>query len=473
MAQRPMRFERRMTDSEALMWTVEKDPALRASFLNITLLDQPPDFDRLRSRMARAVALIPRLRQHVVSPPARVAPPEWVDDPYFDLGYHVRRIGVATPGDDRALLDLAAELYEDAFDRARPLWVFHVVEGLADGRAALLSKMHHTITDGVGGLRLSMQFLDLERDAPDPDPVEIEEPDAGAEDSNDEEGLLNAAIEAAGNRIRRNLGIARRTAAGVGEGIAHPTRVPAMATESIELARSLLRQLAVVDAARSPLWTGKRSLARHFEAISLDLDSLKATAKALGGTVNDAYITGIAGATGAYHRAHGAEVDDLRMSMPVNLRGGDRSVGGNAFSPARVLVPAGIEDHAERFREVHARLTTTKSERALGLTDTLAGVLNGLPTALVVRLARQQVETVDFATSNLRGSNIDLYIGGAHVLANHPMGPTAGTAFNATVLGYKDSLDLGLNIDTAAIADPELLRSCIEDSFAELAKLGR
>jgi hypothetical protein len=228
----------------------------------------------------------------------------------------------------------------------------------------------------------------------------------------------------------------------------------------------------VVEPARSPLWTGRRSLGRHFEAVSLDLDGLKATAKALGGTVNDVYVTGIAGAAGAYHRAHGVEVDDLRMSMPVNLRD-DNSAGGNAFSPARVLVPAGTEDPVERFAEVHTRLITTKSERALGLTDSFAGVLNGLPTAMVVRLARQQVETVDFATSNLRGGNFDLYMGGAHVLANHPMGPTGGTAFNATVLGYKDSLDLGLNIDTAAIDDPGLLCGCIEDAFAELVKLGR
>jgi hypothetical protein len=91
----------------------------------------------------------------------------------------------------------------------------------------------------------------------------------------------------------------------------------------------------------------------------------------------------------------------------------------------------------------------------------------------VVGLARQQVETVDFATSNLRGANFDLYVAGAHVLANHPMGPTAGTAFNATVLGYKDSLDLGLNVDTAAVDDPARLGACIEEAFAELVKLGR
>ena len=468
-----MNLERRMSDAEALMWTVEKDPSLRASFLNITLLDRAPDFDRLRRRMQRAVHVIPRLHQRVVSPPARVAPPQWVDDPNFDIDYHLRRIAVPSPGDDRQLLNLAASLYEDAFDRARPLWMFHVVEGLSGGRAAFLAKMHHTITDGVGGLRLSMQFIDVAHDAPDPDSdPDSEQVAGGADEPGQEEGLLSSAAQAAGNRVRRNLGIARRTVEGLAGTVSHPTRVPAMATESLEMARSLLRQMAVVEPSRSPLWTGKRSLGRHFEAISLDLDGLKATAKALGGTVNDVYVTGIAGAAGAYHREHGVEVGDLRMSMPVNMRA-DRSAGGNAFSPARVLVPAGTEDPVERFNEVHARLATTKSERALGLAETLAGVLNGLPTAVVVRLARQQVETVDFATSNLRGANFDLYVAGAHVLANHPMGPTAGTAFNATVLGYKDSLDLGLNVDTAAVDDPARLGACVEEAFAELVKLGR
>src|SRR5438270_2697127 len=173
MAERPLRFERRMSDAEALMWTIEKDPALRSSFLQLTLLDSAPDFERFRRRMDRAVRVLPRLGQRVVPPPARFAPPEWADDPSFDLDFHVRRLAVAPPGTERQLLDLAALIYEDAFDRARPLWQLTIVEGLEGGRAALLAKMHHTITDGVGGVRLSTQFIDVARDAPDPDPLEI------------------------------------------------------------------------------------------------------------------------------------------------------------------------------------------------------------------------------------------------------------------------------------------------------------
>src|SRR5438105_6350634 len=171
MAERPMRFERRMSDAEALMWTIEKDPSLRSSFLQLTFLDRAPDFDRFRRRMERAVRVLPRLRQRVVPAPARLAPPEWADDPSFDLDFHVRRLAIPPPGTERQFLDLAALLYEDPFDRARPLWNLTIVEGLEGGRAALLAKLHHTITDGVGGVRLSMEFIDLARDAAAPEPV--------------------------------------------------------------------------------------------------------------------------------------------------------------------------------------------------------------------------------------------------------------------------------------------------------------
>src|SRR5437763_14741957 len=122
MAERPLRFERRMSDAEALMWTIEKDPGLRSSFLQLTLLDSAPDFERFRRRKERAVRVLPRLAQRVVPPPARFAPPERADDPSFDLDFHVRRRAPPPPGTERQLLDLAAPVYADASDRARPPW---------------------------------------------------------------------------------------------------------------------------------------------------------------------------------------------------------------------------------------------------------------------------------------------------------------------------------------------------------------
>ena len=438
-----------MTDTEALMWAVERDPALRSSFLNVTFLDGSPDFAKFRRRMEHAVKVIPRLRQRVV-PATFGGVPSWENDPDFDIDYHVRNIGAPPPGDDRALLDMAALLYQDDFDRTRPLWQITIVDGLDGDRAALLAKMHHTITDGVGGVRISAMFLDLERDAPEPEaPAEATD----AEPADEGVNLLEA--------IRRPFDLTRRAVADAVDAVTHP----------LETGQSMLRQMLVTDKAHSPLWAGTRSLGRRFDVLRVPLDDAKRAAKALGGTINDFYVTGVAGGAGAYHRAKGVEVDELRISMPINTRD-DKSAGGNSFAPSRVLVPAGIEDPAKRFQAVHERLATVKNERSLGMAETFAGILTSLPTPLLLPLARQQVETVDFACSNVRGAPFDLYVAGAKVLANHPMGPTAGTAFNATLLSYLGSLDIGINADTAAVDDPDLLRDCIAQSLQDVMDCG-
>jgi len=183
-------------------------------------------------------------------------------------------------------------------------------------------------------------------------------------------------------------------------------------------------------------------------------------------------VTAASGAAGAVHRAAGRPVDELRISMPVSTRT-DRSAGGNSFTPTRVLVPAGIEDPVERFGAVHERLSATKGERAIAVMSGLAGVANLLPTSVLVRLARQQVETVDFAVSNVRGAPIPLYIAGAQMLANHPIGPTGGTAFNLTLMSYDGQLDMGLNVDAGAVDDPGALRVAIEAEFQALVGASR
>jgi diacylglycerol O-acyltransferase / wax synthase len=392
----------------------------------------------------------------VVSSPIPLNPPAWIDDDRFDLDHHVLRRAAPAPGDDRAVLDLAAQLVQEDFDPDRPLWQYIVVEGMAGGRAALLAKMHHTITDGVGGVRLSAMFIDLERN-PKPRTGDAPPPSEEAEGDADRGGL----IDLVGDAVRRPIDIGRSVVAGTIDGLRKP----------VETAQSLGRQIIVTDKARSPLWRGEASLERRFEVMSFDLDRAKAAAAKLGGTLNDLYVTGIAGGAGAYHRSRGHDVDELRMSMPVSTRK-DRSAGGNAFAPTRVLVPCGAMDPSARFAEVARRLNEVKAERSLGLASSLAGLLTTLPTPLLVRLARNQVETVDFATSNVRGAPFELFIAGARVEANHPMGPTAGTAFNATLLSYLGRIDVGVNIDTGAVPDPEALRDCLEGGVNEVIAAG-
>jgi hypothetical protein len=201
------------------------------------------------------------------------------------------------------------------------------------------------------------------------------------------------------------------------------------------------------------------------------LDETKAAAKKLGGTLNTAFICAAAGAAGDYHRAVGAPVEQLRASMAISTR--TKESGSNAFSLARLLVPTGEMDMAERFRLIHEATTTAREASATAGLETIAAVAATLPTSLVTRLAKSQAQTVDFATSNVRAADFPCYIVGARILANYPVGPLAGVAFNLTLLSYDGSLDMGMNVDTAAVEDPELLRTCMESAFAELGQLGK
>jgi diacylglycerol O-acyltransferase len=457
-----------MSDVEALMWSLESDPHLSSTFANLTYFDRSPDHDRLRRRLWRASRVVPRLRKRVVGGMGPVNP-TWEDDPDFDIDRHLRRVEL--PGDvgDAAVRALATEIALAPFDRDRPLWEFTVIDGLSGGRSAMVQKMHHTITDGEGGIRMSVEFIDLERDAPEAPPLDDgPPPEAGSR------SRLATTVDALGDSARRNADTARRLVGTAGEWVRDPGALADLVTglpaETAATARSVIRQLGVVDGHRSPLWT-ERSLGRQLDTFEVDFDDARDAAKRLGGSINDLFVAAAAGGAGRYHRARGVGVDELRMSMPVSTRT-DRAAGGNAFTPTRVLVPLGA-DPRDRFTDIHDRLSVTKSERAMGLTASLAGLVNLLPQPLLVRVARQQVMTVDFATSNVRAAPFDLYIAGALMEGNFPLGPVAGTAWNLTTMSYRGRLMLGLHTDTAAVDDPAALAADIADAFTELIELDR
>ena len=260
MADQPSRVivaDRQMSDAEALMWRVEKDPFLASTFGAVTILDRPPDFDRLRARMESAVHAVARLGWRVQPNPTGLGTPIWADDPDFDIDLHVRRVALPAPGTLRQLLDLATVFVLDPLDRTRPLWQFLVVEGLANGKAALITKMHHTITDGVNGIRMSMQYFDLSRNATEP---------AGGTVSAQQAAPLppptpvDSALSYVHATFRLPISIARQ----VGELLADPTAIPAAGSAAVDGIRGALTQLSDSDAARSPLWTN-RSMRRRLE----------------------------------------------------------------------------------------------------------------------------------------------------------------------------------------------------------------
>src|SRR4051794_14709759 len=158
MAPTPLRFDRRMSGAEALMWELDADPQLSSTFANLSELDRPLDVDRLRRRLARAMVTVPRLGQRVHVSPGRLLTPAWIDEPVVDLDHHVRSVTLEPPGDRRQLLDLAAAVAAEPFDRTRPLWQFVAVNGLHGGRGALIQKLHHTLADGEGMIQVSAEF---------------------------------------------------------------------------------------------------------------------------------------------------------------------------------------------------------------------------------------------------------------------------------------------------------------------------
>jgi len=160
----------------------------------------------------------------------------------------------------------------------------------------------------------------------------------------------------------------------------------------------------------------------------------------------------------------------MRMAMPVSTRQrGEKAA--NSFVPTRILVPTNPADPRERFATIADRLRTTRSEPAVRAADLLAGLASGLPTSMLVAATHSQTRTIDFATSNLRGSPVPLFLAGARIVANYPVGPRTGCALNVTLLSYCDELQMGLNIDPAAVTDIPLLMTCLDESFAELLDL--
>ena len=256
-----------------LMHRGESHPATRSAFLNLEILDQPADWGRLREAMDRASRVVVRMRQKVVVPPLPATPPRWVVDPDFDLDYHLRRVALPAPGTLRQLLDLAEVTLQSPLDTSRALWEAVYVEGLEGGRAALLTKLSHAITDGLGGIALFEQVYDTERDpAPRPMPPLPVPRDLTGDD------LLRSSLrrlpETTLSSGRKWLGRAAGTA------VRLVTKPGLTVTEALGFADSARRVIGPPPAEPSPLLR-RRSLVTRTHVLELPLADLRAAAKSV------------------------------------------------------------------------------------------------------------------------------------------------------------------------------------------------
>jgi len=479
--EREMRFSDRMSDHEALMWNIEKDPWLNPSGASVTILKGTVDADHFRRTLRTAVAKMPRLYERVVPGLGRLAPPAWVPDPEFDIEHHMRRLRLPKPGTERQLLDLAAQLYLEPLDRTRPLWRFVIIDGLQGGRSAIWAIVHHAVSDGIGQLRMAEMYQQLDPTDPPPDEVDLEAIVAAAVEEHHAkqlggdltDGFPTTVAQSLSHLVRRELGVIRRVAGEVAIWPADPKRAREAIDGSLGALTSTLDALTGSSnevAGGSPLWK-QRSRHRHLEHVGVPLDELKAASKRLGVTINDVFLAGLTEGAVRYHEDRDVEVDAFNTSFVLSTRH-DSAVGGNAFTPVPVQVPGTPMPLTDRIADIHERLAVKRESMSTGGgMGALSGIANLLPTSVVTSAARAAAGKIDFATSNLRGAPIPLYVSGARVLRIVTMGPVAGTACNATALSYENGFDIGLFIDPTAIDAPGDFRDAVAAAFADILAL--
>jgi len=426
------------------------------------------DVDRLRSLVeARAGLLGPFLRR-LVEVPFGLDRPAWVDDPHLDLDRQIRSVGVPAPGGPRQLGALVGDLLAYKLEPGRPLWEVWFIEGLEDGRVALLTKMHHCLADGVRGARMYEVLYDPEPGAP------IDRPDTplvqGERIPPGWEMALRALPRLAGTPLR-----AART--------------------SGHLSRSAL---GVLHVRGSPEWPGvtlpfqaprtslNRSITPHrgFAYCSVPLSGVKAIKNAFSVTVNDVVLGICAGALRRYLADRGElPGKPLIAQIPVAVHvdgGGDASGGawGNATTVMGAALPTQLDDPVERLRAIHASTQSAKAmQQALG-DDLILDLADVAPPGLLaagvraysrLRLADHHPPVFNLIVSNVQGPPLPLYIAGARLVASYPMGPLLdGGGLNITAMSYLDHIDFGYVVCPEIVEDPWQLADATSAAFVEL-----
>jgi diacylglycerol O-acyltransferase len=451
----------RMGASDAFSWYMERDPVLRSSIVIVIWLDRAPDWDAFVGRIDRMSRLMPSLRQRVIDSPVPFIAPSWSYDPHFDLHWHVRRIGARKSRIRDVVLELARQSAMDAFDRARPLWELTLVEGGKNGQAALVGKLHHSLSDGVGGMRLLKVIADAQRE-----PSDLGEmppaPHGG------QRSQLDLVTGAAGEITGQLTRLAWRGAGAAVPALARSARDPVGAARgTVAMARSIYRTAAPSSSTMSLLMR-ERATTRHLATMEVPLDALKSAAKATGGTVNDAYLAAVTGGLRRYHVRHGTPVKSLRAVVPINLRNGTDTSWGNKITLQRVTLPAGEADPGARMRDVHRITQVARKEPSLPITGAIASVLNMLPVGYVGGVLKH----VDFLASNVTGPAFPGYIANSRITGLQAFGPTIGASLNTTLISYSGTCHIGVNIDTGAVPDPDVLLACLQESLDEITALG-
>ena len=427
----------------------------------------PPTHAELVASIESRLHLVPRYRQRLAFVPLGQGRPVWVDDPHFNAAFHVRHTALPKPGGDDQLMRLTGRVFSQALDRNKPLWEIWLVEGVADGRFALLSKTHHALVDGISGVDIMTVLFDTS-----PEPMPVAPPDhpwVPRPLPSDAQLLADALLERAtvpGEMLR-----------GVRAALRGPRSV---AVRAAKVAASLGEfALGGLQPAPSSPFNVPIGPHRRFTWVRADLKQFKAVKNALGGTVNDVVLTVVAGALGRYMRLHGHTTEDveLRAMVPVSIRAEvERGALGNRVAAMWASLPVGVIDPVERLHRISASMRDVKdSGQAVGA-QVLTRLTGFAPPTIVSQAARLQARQrlFNLVVTNVPGPQIPLYMLGRELEAILPMVPLANnTALGVAILSYNGQLNFGLSGDYDALADigvlADELRSSIEEIVAAAA----
>jgi diacylglycerol O-acyltransferase / wax synthase len=437
---------------------------------------EPLTLERFTRVVESRLPLVPLLRRRLVEVPLGLDQPYWIEDPDFDIEFHVRELALPAPGSNRQLAEQAARLHARPLDRSRPLWELYLIFGLAGGRAAIYSKVHHAAIDGVSGNDILAALLDLSpegRPPTEPPPRRTERQPSAAE------LLARSAVSLTRHPLRAarlSVGLLRSA----------PALVANPAWPRLPLVDRLLGRNgdAVLSrpGLRAPRTPFNRSITQHrrWGFASLPLPELKRVKNALQVTVNDVVLALCAGALRRWLLDHDALPDGpLIAAVPVSVRTTEQEGGhGNRVSVMLTVLPTHLPGARDRLRAVHEGMRAAKEQHGALPADLLADVTQFAMPALAGQAARmaarlrlvERAGPFNLIISNVPGPNVPLYYAGAELLAYYPLSAIVdGQGLNITAMSYRDTLFFGVTACRELVPDVEMLMAYLTEELQVLA----
>jgi WS/DGAT/MGAT family acyltransferase len=458
----------RLTGLDAAFLDLESGGAHMHVAAILLFAGEPPAYDDLLAAIERRLHLVPRYRRKLAFVPYGQGRPEWVDDPHFNIRYHVRHSALPAPGGDAELERIGGRLFALPLDRGKPLWELFLVEGLAaagDGtpRFALISKTHHALVDGVSGVDITSVLFDASPTPPDADAPP--QPWIPKPEPTPPQLLARALVE-------------RATVPGEGlSAVRAATRAPRRAV------RRALEGLAAIGALA---WPGLRPAPpsplnvpigphRRYAWVDASLDDLRAVKDALGGTLNDAVLASVTLALGRWLRGRGVETSGLvlRAMVPVSVRAdAERGALGNRVAAMWAPLPVGLHDPRDVFATVAEAMRGLKeSGQAVGA-EVLTQLADFAPPTIASQAARLQARQryYNLVVTNVPGPQHPLWLLGREMLAIYPVVPLArNQALGIAVMSYNGRLGYGLLADYDALPDLDDVRAALRAALDDLA----